>query len=560
MQPFLIRLKAELAGRVAAALGRCRDDGLLPPGLDLPPVALEVPKARDHGDLATSVALTLAKPAGRPPRRIAGDIIERCDLTDAFVDHVEVAGPGFINFHLDPRWLDRATAQILEADEAFGASDVGGGRRVQVEFVSANPTGPLVVVGARAAAVGDTLVRCLRASGYDVQAEYYVNDAGRQVELLGASLEARLRQELGEPAVVPEGGYPGEYLVDIARELARGRGRQLLDLPEGHRRWALAQAAMDRILGRSRDALAEYGVRFDVWFHEQSLHDAGAVGDTIDELRRRGHTFERDGALWFRSTAFGDDKDRVLVRQDGSPTYLAADAAYHRNKFARGFDQVLDIWGPDHHGYIARTRAAIAALGLPADRFEVLIVQVVRLLRRGEAVRMSKRGGEFVAMEDLLAEVGADAARFFFLMRSPDSHLDFDLDLAELQTEENPVYYVQYAHARIASVLRRAATEGAPVDGEPAFSRLTHETERALMRRLVELPEEVADAARTREVHRLTRYAVDVATLFHAFYTQCRILGVEPELSRARLALARATRTVLCNTLGLLGVSAPQRM
>lgn len=537
-------------------------------------VELEVPKDPAHGDFATNVAMVLASRAKKNPRAVASAIVENLDTKGTYIKKVEVAGPGFINFFLDNKaWLLEALSRALHEGGRYGRTSYGRGRRVQVEFISANPTGPMVVVQARAGAVGDTLANLLDASGFAVEREFYINDAGNQVDLLGRSLEARYLREFGVEAEIPEGGYPGEYLVDIARDLINEKGDTLLpgragpgdgdaQASEPGRRRFFARYAVDRIVESHKRVLADYGVHFDVWFSERSLHDAGAVEETIETLRGRGYVYESDGALWLRSTAFGDDKDRVLKKQDGEYTYLAPDIAYHRNKFERGFETVIDIWGPDHHGYIARMKAAVQALGYPENALEVLIVQLVRLIRGGEAVRMSKRAGEFVTMSDLLTEVGRDAARFFFLMRAPESHLDFDIDLAKLQTQDNPVFYVQYASARIASIYRQAAEEGVP---KPSLEHanldlLGEESELHLMRKIADLPEEILGAALAREPHRMTKYAMELASAFHVFYTQCRVLGNDPELTAARLLLVEGVGIALRNTLRLLGVSAPERM
>ncbi len=555
----------QLADRVAEALARARDDGALSFD-ELPEVRkfMEVPREREHGDLACTVALALASEAKVSPRRIGEAILERLDRDYPYLDRAEIAGPGFLNFHLKPLWLEHALRDILSRGEDWGRTDHGGNLKIQVEFVSANPTGPMVVVQARSGAVGDVLANLLDAAGYDVSREFYINDAGTQVDHLGESLEVRYRQLLGEDVELPPDGYPGEYLVDIARKLLEEKGPCLMDHPEEERRRLFKDYAVREIVAWQRRDLEAYGVKFDVWFSERTLYETGALADVIEELKRRGYTREEGGALWFRSTEFGDDKDRVLLRREaGAPTYLTADIAYHRNKFQRGFEKVIDIWGPDHHGYIARMKAAVQALGHPADALEVLIVQWVKLMKGGEAVKMSKRGGQFILMSDLVEEVGVDAARFFFLMRSPDSPMEFDMDLAVEQSDENPVYYVQYAHARLASIFRRAEEEGyrIPAPEEADLSLLQHEAERDLIRLMAALPEEIIEAAESREPHRMTRYALNLATKFHVFYTQCRVLDRErPDLTAARLVLAGATKMVLGNVLRLLGVSAPESM
>ncbi|MBX6378456.1 MAG: arginine--tRNA ligase, partial [Clostridia bacterium] len=434
--------------------------------------------------------------------------------------------------------------------------------RVLVEFVSANPTGPLNVVNARAAAFGDALVRVLNAAGYRAEREYYVNDAGRQFANLALAMEVRLRQLLGEDIGLPEGAYPGAYVIDLARAFLAEHGADVLNLPAAERRERLGRFAVDRIVAGQRATLEAYGVHFDRWVRESAVRAAGEPERVLALLREAGHVYERDGAVWFRATAFGDDQDRVLVRQNGEATYFLPDVAYHLDKFRRDYDLCIDIWGQDHHGYVARMKAALSALGIDPARLEVLLTQIVRLLRGGQVVKMSKRGGEFVTMDELLEDVGRDAARFFFLMRTLDSHLDFDLDLAVRQSEDNPVYYVQYAHARICSILRQGAERGVapPPPGTADLTLLADPSEEAVVRLVARFPAEVAEAAEGRAPHRLTAYCRELATAFHAFYARCRVLGEDPDLTTARLALVDAVRQVLANALELLGVSAPERM
>lgn len=552
---------ARAAGELTAGLNAGGSDGS-----DPPVIGLEKPKDKGHGDWAANLAMALAKAEKKPPRAVAEIILRHLDLTGAWVTRTEIAGPGFINFHLDPAWLGEQTRRILLEGDDYGRSRAGLGQKVIVEFVSANPTGPMVVVQARSGAVGDTLCNLFDAAGYEVWREFYVNDAGNQVHILGRTLEIRIRQQLGETIELPEEAYHGDYVVDLARgylsEFGADTVRAHLAEPEDGRLERLGQWAAERNRSSQERVLLQYGVRFDRWFSERSLRAAGEPERVVNLLTERGHTYEQEGAVWFRSTAFGDDKDRVLRKSGGGYTYVVPDIAYHLNKFARGFTKVIDILGPDHHGYVARMRAALQALGCPAENFEVIISQQVRLLRGGELVSMSKRAGRFIILEDLLEDVGRDAARFFFLMRSPDSHLDFDLDLARTQTNENPVFYVQYAHARICSLLRQegaAALAASGLNGAD-FSRLTDPSEIELMDHLSLLPGEIAAAAASREPQRLTRYALELAGSFHAFYNRCRVLTDDIELSHARLALCSAVRTVLRNSLRLLGVSAPERM
>ncbi len=582
---LLAAVREELRRGLVRACAAAAAAGELPglEGAELPPFTVEVPRERGHGDFASNLALVLAGRLGRRPREVAAALAARFGAATAPVERVEVAGPGFLNFFLAPGWLAPVVEAVLSQGPAYGRSEGGRGRRVQVEFVSANPTGPLNVVNARAAAYGDALAACLEAAGYAVEREYYVNDAGNQFALLGVAMEVRCRQLLGQEVELPEGAYPGEYVVDLAREYLAGPGgeaarRVLLGsgaVPAGSDagglaalREELARFAVERIVAGQEASLRRYGVVYDRWVRESALRAAGAPERALARLREAGCVYERDGAVWFRATAFGDEQDRVLVRQNGEYTYFLVDVAYHLDKFERGFDRVIDIWGQDHHGYVPRLRAALQALGVEPGRLEVLLNQMVRLVRGGEVVRMSKRRGEFVTMDELVDDVGRDAARFLFLMRSLDSHMDFDLDLARLQAAENPVYYVQYAHARICSILRQpearvllAPAGGAAEAARAAAATLLREpAEVELLRKLAEFPGEVAAAAEAREPHRLTAYARDLATLFHSFYTQCRVLVPERELALARLALVAAARQVLANALALLGVSAPERM
>jgi arginyl-tRNA synthetase len=543
------------------AISRAAEAGELSGALP-PQIILEAPKEKAHGAFATNLAMMLAKGERKPPRAVAEAIVKHFPAGGAWVDCLEVAGPGFINFHLKPNWIYRVLPAIQEEGSDFGRSRHGQGKRILVEFVSANPTGPMVIVNARAAAAGDVLCDLLDYAGYGVHREYYVNDAGNQFRNLALAMETRYRQLLGQAAELPEGAYPGEYIIDLAKDLLAAEGGELLSLPQDQRHEIIGRFAVERIVKGQRAILEDYGVRFDRWFHESTIRAEKGPERVIELLRERGYTYAAEGALWFRSTEFGDDKDRVIVKTDGNYTYIVPDIAYHLNKFERGFDTLIDIWGQDHHGYIPRMRAAIQALGYRAESFEVLTNQMVRLVRGGQAVRMSKRKGEFVLMEELLEEVGKDAARYFFLMRSLDAHMDFDLDLAQLQTNDNPVYYVQYAHARICSLIRQAAETGlaVPKAGEVDLSLLRDESEIDLCRKLADLPEEIIGAADSREPQRMTRYLTDLATLFHSFYTRRRVITEDRELTRARLTLVDAARIGIKNVLDLLGVAAPERM
>ncbi|MFO7768724.1 MAG: arginine--tRNA ligase [bacterium] len=561
--PLMQRTARALQEALAEAAGR-HDLRIGPEEVPVAP-----PRDPSHGHLASTVAMALAGRAGTVPRDVAARLKDELDREPpdslpAPLESVEIAGPGFLNFRFAPSWLEHAVREVLEEGEDYGRSGRMEGEEVLFEFVSANPTGPLNVVSARAAAVGDVLASLVTAAGGRAGREFYVNDAGRQVRLLGQSLLARVREERGEEAVIPEGGYHGEYLAEMASALVEeGLPEGWEDLDEEERAGCLSRIAVDRILEGHRETLWRFRLSFDEWFRESSLHASGAVDETLADLRDRGCVYEEEGAVWFRSTDFGDDKDRVLVTSEGRPTYLLPDIAYHRDKYARGWRKLVDLWGPDHHGYIGRMQAALKALGHPEEDFRVLIVQQVNLLRSGEVVKMSKRSGRLIEMAELLDEVGTDAARFLFLTRSTNTPLDFDLDLAVAQNEENPVYYVQYAHARIRSLLRKAREEGIDPDLEVPgadLGLLTEEEERALLRVLAAYPDVVADAARSLEPHRIPAWLRDLAGTFHPFYHKHPVIQAEPGLRAARLALCEAVRQTLANGLGLLGVRAPERM
>ncbi len=530
---------------------------------DAPQCGWDVPRQGEHGDYATNVAMVLAKAARRAPQQIADLIIKNFPPFPE-IERLEQAGPGFINVFLAPAWSANALKEILAAGPGYGRSVRQRGR-VRIEFVSANPTGPLVIVNARAAAIGDALARLLRSQGAEVVTEYYVNDAGNQFEALARSLEARMRQSLGEDAPLPENGYPGEYLIDLARDYLEiePEGARVLELPEAQRIERLGAHAVARLSEGQRDVLRAYGVEFDTWTSERhDVREAGLPEKAIEELTRRGLTYEEDGALWFRATRFGDEKDRVLRKSTGELTYFAVDVAYHHYRKFAGVDRVVNLFGPDHHGYVARMRAAMQALDHPPAAFEVLLVQLVTLLREGAPVRMSKRRGEFVLMEELLEEVGRDAARFTFLTRRHDSPLEFDLAVATRQTAENPVYYVQYAHARIRSIWRQVAEQEirVPAWGEVALDMLTLPEEQAIIKRLLQYPEVVAGAARALESHRIAYFLQELAGLFHPYYRAHRVIQDDRATMLARLALCESVGQVIANGLDLLGVRAPESM
>ncbi|MGC9318737.1 MAG: arginine--tRNA ligase [Armatimonadota bacterium] len=549
---------------LTAALEAARECGELP-DCDTE-IILDQPPSPELGDFSCNVAMRLAGEAGMSAREVAQILVERLPQCPV-LDRVEIAGPGFINFHLSPTWLQDTVRQVLLLGESYGRSSEGAGTRVQVEFISANPVGPLHIGNARGGPYGDALASLLEAVGYEVEREYLLNDGpdNTQFLLFGASVQARARQLLGLDWEMPEDGYKGEYIIDYARELIDRHGREVLSEiatnEEGHYRVALL--AEEIVVKQIRETCEMLGVEFDVWFSERTLFEEGAIEEKIEKLRGRGVVYERGGALWLRTTDYGDEEDRVLVRRNGAKTYLMTDLAYVDDKLRRGFDHCIYVWGPDHAAQVPSVRAGMAAAGVDPQATEFIIHQIVRLTEGGEVVRMSKRAGKIVTLRGLIEEVGRDVTRFFLLSRSVDSHLDFDLELAREESEENPVYYVQYAHARISSILREARERGFATDDlhEADLSLLVHEDERRLMRWLADYPGEVSDAAHRRAPHRLAHLSRDLAATFHQFYGTCRVIDEqEPDLSKARLALVSATGQVLRNLLGLLGVSAPERM
>ena len=531
---------------------------------ELPEITLEPPRAKTFGDFTTNVAMALAREVNMPPRDVAAKIVNRLGNACGLIERSEIAGAGFINLYLKPDWLYDVLKQISSEGEKYGHSGIGKGIKVQVEFVSANPNGPITVAHGRGGAIGDVIASLLSAAGYDVTRESYINDApnSTQMQNFGKSVHARYMQALGHDYPIPEDGYQGEYVIDIAKDIVTEHREKFLSIPEQELIIIFTRLAEEKMLAVQKDNLAQFGIKHDVWFSEAALHESGKVQNAIETLKERGFAYENDGALWLKSTAFGDDKDRALVRSNGQPTYIASDAAYHLDKFNRGFEKIVDVWGPDHHGYIARTKAAVAALGCDPDKLDIIIYQAVRLFSGGEIVMMSKRAGDVVLLSELVDEVGKDAARFFFLMRSIGSTLDFDLELAKSKSAENPVYYVQYAHARICSILRKAEDSGVKIPGaaEADLSLLNHEAEVELIKKLAEFPDLVAEAGLAYEPHRLTRYAQDLAAIFHSFYTECRVVSEDEKLTAARLVIVDSTRTVLANALHLLGISAPDRM
>jgi arginyl-tRNA synthetase len=562
MTAAVLAVQRDLAGLFRAALVRAAEAGALALDPDaIPEPALERPRQPEHGDWATNVALVLAKVAKAPPRAVAEAMVAHLDAP-GWVAGVEVAGPGFVNVRLDRRWFAGLVRRILAGKKSFGAVDLGRGERVNVEFISANPTGPLHVGNARLAPTGDALANLLTLTGHKVEREYYLNDAGSQLDLLGASVEAAYLELLGRPASPPPDGYRGGYVAELAAALQAEQGDTLAGLDPAERRTRVTEWSYQRMLEAIRRTLARLGVHFDVWFSERTLHQSGAIADTVNELRERDLIEDRDGAVWLRTTRFGDDKDRPLIRSSGAPTYLAADIAYYRDKRRRGADRLIFLWGADHHGYIPRIRAVVRVYGDPDGTAEFVIGQMVRLVRAGQPAKMSKRAGDIVTVDDLIDEVGKDAARYTMLRFSVDTPMEFDIEAVTRQSMDNPVYYVQYAHARLSSVFRQGEQVGfVPVPVEEAdLELLDHPMEAALLRQLAAFEELVLVATRQRAPHRLTRYAEELAATFHRFYGECRVLTDDLALSSARWWLCQATRQVLGNTLALIGVDAPERM
>ncbi|WP_440619792.1 arginine--tRNA ligase [Bacillus subtilis] len=527
----------------------------------IPNVVLETPKDKTHGDYSTNMAMQLARVAKKAPRQIAEEIVAHFDKGKASIEKLDIAGPGFINFYMNNQYLTKLIPSVLEAGEAYGETNIGNGERVQVEFVSANPTGDLHLGHARGAAVGDSLCNVLSKAGYDVSREYYINDAGNQINNLALSVEVRYFEALGLEKPMPEDGYRGEDIIAIGKRLAEEYGDRFVNEEESERLAFFREYGLKYELEKLRKDLENFRVPFDVWYSETSLYQNGKIDKALEALREKGHVYEEDGATWFRSTTFGDDKDRVLIKKDGTYTYLLPDIAYHKDKLDRGFDKLINVWGADHHGYIPRMKAAIEALGYEKGTLEVEIIQLVHLYKNGEKMKMSKRTGKAVTMRDLIEEVGLDAVRYFFAMRSADTHMDFDLDLAVSTSNENPVYYAQYAHARICSMLRQGEEQGLKPAADLDFSHIQSEKEYDLLKTIGGFPEAVAEAAEKRIPHRVTNYIYDLASSLHSFYNAEKVIDPEnEEKSRARLALMKATQITLNNALQLIGVSAPEKM
>ncbi|WP_391207417.1 arginine--tRNA ligase [Psychrobacillus sp. L4] len=526
----------------------------------IPAIHLETPKDKANGDYATNIAMQLTKLAKRNPRQVAEAIVENLDMTGTMMEKIDIAGPGFMNITVRKDYLQEVVKAVLTEKEEYGRTTAGTGEKVQVEFVSANPTGDLHLGHARGASVGDSLCNVLDFAGYDVAREYYINDAGNQIHNLAISIEARYFEALGLEKEMPEDGYRGQDIIDIAAALMKEHGDKFVSMSDEDRYKAFRAHGLKVELAKLQKDLADFRVGFDNWFSETSLYQGGKIDVALDKLKANGHIFEEEGATWFRSTTFGDDKDRVLIKSDGSFTYLLPDIAYHEDKLVRGFDQLINIWGADHHGYIPRMKAAIEALGYEREKLEVSVIQMVQLYKDGEKMKMSKRTGKAVTMRELVEEVGLDAVRYFFGMRSGDSHMDFDLDLAVSQSNENPVYYAQYAHARICSILRAAETQGMKASTN-SLDLLQSEKELDLLKKIGDFPRVVADAAKLRAPHRVATYIQEIAATFHSFYNADKVLNAENVAqTEARLALVTSARQTIANALRLIGVAAPEKM
>ncbi len=562
---FVQDAMSEVESLLKNAFIKAMQDGKLPE-TEIPGFTVEIPAETSHGDFASNAAMVSARAFRSAPVKIAAALKESMDFSSArYIERVEIAGPGFINFFVSPLWFADIVSGVLAEKEEYGRSDYGKGQKVMVEFVSANPTGPMHMGNARGGAIGDCLAAAMDACGYDVTREFYINDAGNQIEKFGLSLEARYLQIFkGEDAIAfPEDGYHGEDIKERAQQYADVHGDCLLNLSSEKRRRALVDFALPKNIEKLRTDLSKYRIEYDVWFPESTLHQSGAVKAVVDDLTARGLTYEKDGAVWYKATEFGGEKDEVLVRANGNPTYFTADIAYHKNKFAdRKFDRVINVWGADHHGHVARLKGAMDAIGLDGSKLDIVLMQLVRLMKDGEPYRMSKRTGKAITLSDLTDLVPIDAARFFFNMREPNSTLDFDLDLAVEESSQNPVYYVQYAHARICSILKNLSAQNIQPRECSAqeLELLCAPEEKELIRALAQCPQEIINAAKNYDPARMTHYLMEVATLFHKFYNACRVQGEDEALMQARISLCIATRTVIANLLKLLKITAPTSM
>lgn len=547
---------------VMKAMGELVADGTFP-AEPVPAFNTEIPADSKNGDVSTNAAMVCARPFRNNPRKIAEAIVSKIDLNGSYFARCEVAGPGFINFFYSTEWYATVVATVLEQKEKYGETDLGAGKSVLVEFVSANPTGPMHIGNARGGAIGDCLASVLEKAGYEVAREFYINDAGNQIEKFKTSLEVRYLQIYKPETELPEDAYKGQDIIDHANAFNEIYGDKYVNADSEERRQALCDFALPKNIQKLHDDLGKYRIQYDKWFNESTLHKDGSVQRVIEQLKASGHTYEKDGALWFKTTEFGDEKDRVLVRENGVPTYLVPDIAYHYNKLAvRKFDKAVDIFGADHHGYIARIKASMTALGVDADRLDIVIMQMVNLVRNGEKYKLSKRSGKAITLSTLLDEIPIDAARFFFNLREPNSHFDFDLDLAVSQTSQNPVYYVQYAHARICSVLKKMNEEGIEVKSldKSALSVLTAPEEQEMIKHLATLPNVINEAAKAYDPAKVTKYVIDLATMYHKFYNNCRIMGEDESVMQARLSLSLAVKQVIKNILDMLKITCPESM
>lgn len=547
---------------VMKAMGELVADGTFP-AEPVPAFNTEIPADSKNGDVSTNAAMVCARPFRNNPRKIAEAIVSKIDLNGSYFARCEVAGPGFINFFYSTEWYATVVATVLEQKEKYGETDLGAGKSVLVEFVSANPTGPMHIGNARGGAIGDCLASVLEKAGYEVAREFYINDAGNQIEKFKTSLEVRYLQIYKPETELPEDAYKGQDIIDHANAFNEIYGDKYVNADSEERRQALCDFALPKNIQKLHDDLGKYRIQYDKWFNESTLHKDGSVQRVIEQLKASGHTYEKDGALWFKTTEFGDEKDRVLVRENGVPTYLVPDIAYHYNKLAvRKFDKAVDIFGADHHGYIARIKASMTALGVDADRLDIVIMQMVNLVRNGEKYKLSKRSGKAITLSTLLDEIPIDAARFFFNLREPNSHFDFDLDLAVSQTSQNPVYYVQYAHARICSVLKKMNEEGIEVKSldKAALGVLTAPEEQEMIKHLATLPNVINEAAKAYDPAKVTKYVIDLATMYHKFYNNCRIMGEDESVMQARLSLSLAVKQVIKNILDMLKITCPESM
>lgn len=547
---------------VMKAMGELVADGTFP-AEPVPAFNTEIPADSKNGDVSTNAAMVCARPFRNNPRKIAEAIVSKIDLNGSYFARCEVAGPGFINFFYSTEWYATVVATVLEQKEKYGETDLGAGKSVLVEFVSANPTGPMHIGNARGGAIGDCLASVLEKAGYEVAREFYINDAGNQIEKFKTSLEVRYLQIYKPETELPEDAYKGQDIIDHANAFNEIYGDKYVNADSEERRQALCDFALPKNIQKLHDDLGKYRIQYDKWFNESTLHKDGSVQRVIEQLKASSHTYEKDGALWFKTTEFGDEKDRVLVRENGVPTYLVPDIAYHYNKLAvRKFDKAVDIFGADHHGYIARIKASMTALGVDADRLDIVIMQMVNLVRNGEKYKLSKRSGKAITLSTLLDEIPIDAARFFFNLREPNSHFDFDLDLAVSQTSQNPVYYVQYAHARICSVLKKMNEEGIEVKNldKAALSVLTAPEEQEMIKHLATLPNVINEAAKAYDPAKVTKYVIDLATMYHKFYNNCRIMGEDESVMQARLSLSLAVKQVIKNILDMLKITCPESM